>query len=114
MKTSTNRILTTYVGSVARPVPLLQMMREKERTNDLMMPQPINGRLKVRSAIGVKDQVDVGVDIVTNGELGKIGFLTYVKDRLEGFSATDDEQVLPDPWKVEIADFPEYDADHLR
>ena len=113
MKTSTNRILTTHVGSLARPVPLLQMMREKEneRPYDVAAYQR-----QVKSAVGdcVKHQVDVGVDIVTDGELSKIGFLNYVKDRLAGFSAIDGEQVLPDSWKVEIADFPEYYADYFK
>jgi len=113
VKTSTDRILTTHVGSLARPVALLEMMREKE-----------NGRAydseayrrQVKSSVDdcVKHQVEVGVDIVTDGELSKIGFLNYVKDRLGGFSAVDGEQVLPDSWKVEIADFPEYYEDYFK
>lgn len=102
-----DRILTTHVGSLARPRSLLETMREKEHgrlyDRDLFERQ-------VEEAVieSVHHQVDTGLDIVGDGEQSKASFFTYIVERLEGFSATDGEPVLPPSWKREIAAFPEY------
>jgi 5-methyltetrahydropteroyltriglutamate--homocysteine methyltransferase len=69
----------------------------------------------VRDAVAdrVRRQADAGIDIVTDGEQGKVSFLTYVKERLAGFSATEGESLLPPSWQKEMDDFPEYYADYL-
>src|SRR5919108_3408262 len=84
MKRSTDRILTTFVGSLARPPDLLEMMHARERG------QPYDREAyarRVRSAVAevVRKQVEAGVDIVCDGEQGKSGFFTYVSERLSGF-----------------------------
>jgi 5-methyltetrahydropteroyltriglutamate--homocysteine methyltransferase len=108
MKRSTERILTTFVGSLARPAELIDLMRAKETG------QPYDREAlarRVRSAVAevVRRQAEAGVDIVTDGEQGKASFITYVGERLTGFEprATSPRE---GPWvgsREEIA-FPEY------
>ncbi|MGH8071686.1 MAG: cobalamin-independent methionine synthase II family protein [Candidatus Entotheonellia bacterium] len=108
MKRSTERILTTFVGSLARPADLIDLMKAKETG------QPYDHEAlarRVRSAVAevVRRQAEAGVDIVTDGEQGKASFITYVGERLTGFepSATSPRE---GPWvgsREEIA-FPAY------
>src|SRR5262249_24843498 len=84
MKRSTERILTTHCGSLARPQDLLELMRAKASG------QPYDHAgfaSRVRSAVAevVHKQVANGVDIVCDGEQSKAGFAVYVRERLAGF-----------------------------
>ena len=83
MKRSAERILTTHVGSLARPTALLDVMREKE--NDRPYDHDEFRRL-VRESVAdvVRKQAEVGLDVITDGEMGKVTFATYVKERLSG------------------------------
>jgi len=112
MKTSTDRILTTHVGSLARPTELLDTMKEKEHG------RPYDAELfdrQVRDAVAdrVRQQVENGIDVVTDGEMSKVSFLGYVKDRLGGFEAEEGSGGLAPSWQVEIDMFPEYYADYM-
>ncbi len=108
MRRSTERILTTFVGSLARPADLLALMQAKERG------QPYDHEAfaqRVRTAVAdvVRRQAEAGVDIVTDGEQGKPGFNTYISERLTGFEP---RETAPraGPWvgsREEVA-FPEY------
>ena len=112
MQRSSERILSTHVGSLARPHDLLEVMREREHGR----PYDEDGFAKrVRSAVAdvVAEQARAGLDVVTDGELGKVSFLTYVKDRLAGFDGGAGERLMPPSWQVEIDAFPEYYADYL-
>jgi 5-methyltetrahydropteroyltriglutamate--homocysteine methyltransferase len=108
MKRSTERILTTFTGSLARPADLLDMIRSKERG------QPYDHQAfaqRVRSAVAevVRRQAEAGVDIVCDGEQGKSGFITYVSERLTGFEPRE-TALRAGPWvgsREELA-FPEY------
>ena len=107
MQRSSERILTTHVGSLARPPGLLEMMREKEHARPY---DPAAFDQLVRDAVRdvVRRQVAAGLDVVTDGEQGKVSFLTYVKERLAGFDQAEGETLLPPSWQREIDDFPEY------
>jgi 5-methyltetrahydropteroyltriglutamate--homocysteine methyltransferase len=107
MQRSTERILSTHVGSLARPHDLLEMMREKEHDRAY---DPVRFDELVRGAVldVVRRQAAVGLDVVTDGEQGKVSFLTYVKERLAGFDQVEGETLLPPSWQREIDDFPEY------
>jgi 5-methyltetrahydropteroyltriglutamate--homocysteine methyltransferase len=113
MKKSVDHILCTHVGSLARPRMLLETMREKEngRPYDAIL---FDEQVREAVADAVRRQVEVGIDIVTDGEMGKVGFLNYVKDRLSGFSAVDDEPLVPNSWKAEIAAFPDYYHNYFK
>jgi 5-methyltetrahydropteroyltriglutamate--homocysteine methyltransferase len=102
MQRSTDRILTTHVGSLPRPPDLQQLLQTKDRG------EPYDGRAfeaRVTQAVAesVRTQVEVGIDIVTDGELSKSSFTNYVKDRLSGLDA-----VNSDPYPGPPPMFPEY------
>ena len=108
MKRSTDRILTTFVGSLARPPDLLEMMYAKERGQPYDQ-EAYAGRVRRAVADVVRQQVEAGVDIVCDGEQGKSGFFTYVSERLAGFEPR--ETTSPaGPWagSREALAFPEY------
>ena len=107
MQRSTDRILTTHCGSLARPRPLLELMREKEHG------RPYDGDA-FAAAVGeavagsVRHQAEVGLDVVTDGEMGKASFFTYVVERLDGYSSEEGEPVLPPSWTRETEAFPDF------
>jgi len=83
MKRSTQRILTTHVGSLPRPADLLEMIQAKERG------EPLDAEAfarRVASAVAevVRKQAESGIDIVADGEMGRFGFIPYVNERLAG------------------------------
>jgi 5-methyltetrahydropteroyltriglutamate--homocysteine methyltransferase len=86
MKTSTDRILTTHVGSLPRPLDLFDMLTAQDQGEAYDA-----AALEARVAQAVKDvvaqQVDCGVDVVSDGEMGKIAYTFYVKHRLSGIQA---------------------------
>jgi 5-methyltetrahydropteroyltriglutamate--homocysteine methyltransferase len=84
MQRSTDRILTTHVGSLVRPPGLVELMRAKENG------QPYDQQelaARVRSSVQevVHKQIEAGVDIISDGEYGKPSFSGYVNERLSGF-----------------------------
>ena len=85
MKRSTSRILTTHVGSLIRPPELLTFLRAKQSG------QPVDEAayakcLRESVAAVVRQQAEVGVDVVSDGEFGKsISWSQYVLERLSGF-----------------------------
>jgi 5-methyltetrahydropteroyltriglutamate--homocysteine methyltransferase len=85
MKTSTDRILTTHVGSLPRPPALraLLVAKDKGEAHDKAELDRLT-----REAVSdiVRRQVASGVDIVNDGEMSKPGYSTYVADRLSGFA----------------------------
>ena len=94
MQRSTQRILATHVGSLARPPSLLEVMREKEHGRAY---DPAAFDVMVSDAVRdvVRRQAKAGLDVVTDGEQGKVSFLTYVKERLAGFDQVEGETLLP-------------------
>jgi len=112
MKRSTERILTTHVGSLARPDALIPFLRAKERA------QPYDAaefaRL-AREAVAesVRRQVEAGIDIPTDGEQGKPSFFGYVMERFEGFErrpAAPGQEGTPRAAGREYLAFPDYYA----
>jgi 5-methyltetrahydropteroyltriglutamate--homocysteine methyltransferase len=84
MKTSTDRILTTHVGSIPRPESIRALLRAR------LAGEPIDeSDLAARAAEAVADvvrrQVKVGLDVVSDGEMSKTSFLAYTDERLTGF-----------------------------
>jgi 5-methyltetrahydropteroyltriglutamate--homocysteine methyltransferase len=107
MKQSTDRILTTHVGSLARPHSLLDIMKEREHDRPYdaaALDREITAAVKDR----VKQQVENGIDIVADGEMSKVSFLGYVKDRLGGFEVDYGPSTMAPAWQAEYDMFPEY------
>lgn len=87
MKRSDDRILTTHVGSLPRPQVLLDAVAEARRGGDR---QAFEAVLTSSVADVVRRQVDVGIDIVNDGEFGKSGWANYAMERMSGFEARPD------------------------
>ncbi len=84
MQQSTSRILTTHTGSLPRPEDIVNMLDEREAgvLEDVGM---FEACLREAVAECVRKQQDAGIDVMSDGEMSKIRFGTYVKDRLTGF-----------------------------
>jgi 5-methyltetrahydropteroyltriglutamate--homocysteine methyltransferase len=107
MKRSTDRILTTHCGSLARPKELLDLMKAK--VNGEPYDESAYAE-RTRSAVGeiVRKQAESGIDIVTDGEQGKPGFFAYVSERLAGFEPKGPARGARKEWAAEVTAFPEY------
>ncbi len=103
MKRSTDRILTTHVGSLPRPDALSHMMAEGKS-------EPQAFAKAVREAVDdvVRRQIDAGIDIVDDGEQSKPGFITYIHERLSGMEPRKDDPPQLD--SREKRSFPEFYA----
>src|SRR5262245_3103837 len=83
MKRSTDRILTTHAGSLPMPSDLSEMLRTKE-AGQPYDAQALQQRLAGAVAAVVQQQVENGIDIITDGEQSKTSFTTYLSERLAG------------------------------
>ena len=85
MKISTDRILTTHVGSLPRPASLRELLVKKDKGEAYDKAEL--DRLTHQAVVDiVRRQAEVGVDIVDDGEMSKPGYSTYIADRLTGFA----------------------------
>jgi 5-methyltetrahydropteroyltriglutamate--homocysteine methyltransferase len=89
MQTSTDRILTTHVGSLPRSKAVTDVVFAQEQGET-----PADAEAIIRSAVDevVAKQVATGVDIVSDGEMSKISYATYIKDRITGFDGDSERQ----------------------
>ncbi|MBA3947151.1 MAG: cobalamin-independent methionine synthase II family protein [Herpetosiphonaceae bacterium] len=103
MKRSTERILTTHVGSLPRPQEVV----------DLLFVQDRGGRYDaaafdatMRRAVddAVAKQMAAGVDVVSDGEMSKISYATYIRHRLNGFEIGEMPRATP----KDLDDFPTF------
>ncbi len=102
MKQSSDRILTTHVGSLPRSAAVTDVVFGRERG------EPI-GRERMLGVVGraveevVAAQLRAGVDVASDGEMSKISYATYIKDRLTGF----DGDSARDP-PADLQDYPNF------
>jgi 5-methyltetrahydropteroyltriglutamate--homocysteine methyltransferase len=93
VKTSTDRILTTHTGSLPRPKPLVELVlaREEGRSVDA-------GAFEAETARAVEEvvarQIAAGIDTVSDGEMSKPSYTTYIRHRVAG--------IEPDPRAAEL------------
>ena len=102
MHTSTDRNLTTHAGSVPRGEPLGQMLIDEEAG------KPVdNGALQSNIGLRVshvlQKQAEAGIDIINDGEQGRVGFQTYVTQRMSGFGG-----VSKRPYGREFIEYPQF------
>jgi 5-methyltetrahydropteroyltriglutamate--homocysteine methyltransferase len=112
MKDSSDRILTTHAGSLARPAELREMLaaRDEHRLYDVVAFEA-----SVRTAVAevVRQQIDVGLDVVNDGEQSKRNFTSYARERLGGIEERvlkAGERPLAMIYGRDAAEFPEYFA----
>ena len=98
------RFLTTHIGSLPRPVDLMEVMFAREDGLPLEAGA-VDAMVRdaVQEVVGL--QVAAGVDIVNDGEMSKPSYATYIKDRLNGFGGTGNSFAFQD-----LEDFPDTKA----
>jgi 5-methyltetrahydropteroyltriglutamate--homocysteine methyltransferase len=92
MKTSTDRILTTHTGSLPRPKPLMDLILGREKGDTIDAATFEAATAKAVDEV-VAQQVACGVDIVSDGEMSKPSYTTYIRHRVTG--------IEPDPRAAE-------------
>ena len=109
MRRSTERILTTHTGSLPRPADLLEMIQARDRGESV---DATGFDTRVASAVDevVRKQVEAGIDVVSDGELGKPSFATYVTHRLDGFGGDNPAPRPSADWEA----FPEWGSGMSR
>ncbi len=95
-------ILTTHVGSLPRSKELSELLFAKDK-GDEYSKEKFEEVLASNVDQIVKRQLEVGVDFISDGEMSKISYATYIKDRIEGFSGESERRAPAD-----LDDFPEY------
>jgi 5-methyltetrahydropteroyltriglutamate--homocysteine methyltransferase len=107
MKRSIDRILTTHVGSLPRSPQLIAAMDKIERGE--MKYRAEFERLVDDAVVSVVGkQAELGIDVVDDGELGKVGFITYINERLGGFEPLKTERKSTWDDTKEARAFPEF------
>ena len=93
-------IRTTHVGSLPRPDNLIQTMFAKQEGVPI---DPVALEQRTRTAVAevVGKQREAGVDVMSDGEMGKPSYVTYITDRLDGFGGTSQPLTYAD-----LVDFP--------
>jgi 5-methyltetrahydropteroyltriglutamate--homocysteine methyltransferase len=84
MRTSTDRILTTHVGSLPRTQAVTDVIFAREKGD---VADAVGAARTITQAVHdvVGRQREVGIDVVSDGEMSKISYATYVAERLSGF-----------------------------
>src|SRR5262249_41383680 len=96
-----------------RPTSLLETMRDKENGE----PYDEQGfQEQVRDAVAdvVRHQAEVGLDVVADGEMGKVNFITYVAERISGFEKVPGRSGMSPSWKRELDMFPGYYQEYFK
>jgi 5-methyltetrahydropteroyltriglutamate--homocysteine methyltransferase len=95
-----DRILTTHAGSLPRPDDLVDLIWSRQDGQEIDAGE-LEARIEAAVADVVAKQRQAGIDIVSDGELSKTGFSTYVNERFSGFEGRSEFQA------DDVADFPD-------
>lgn len=106
MKRSNSRILTTHVGSLARPPELAKMLTDRA-AGMLQDAGAFDTECQKAVTAIVAQQADARISVVNDGEQSKDNFATYVRQRLSGFG----KEEIPMPITLDERDFPRYKFD---
>ncbi len=100
---STDRILTTHVGSLPRPQEVVDLLFAEDR-GEIIDPKQFDATIRKAVADAVSKQEQAGLDLVSDGEMGKISYATYIRHRLTGFEPGNVPRATPQ----DQDDYPEY------
>ncbi len=105
MQRSTERILTTHVGSMPRPQEVVDLLFAEDRGELTAVERAQYDAIMARNvAEVVQKQVSAGVDIPSDGEMSKISYATYIRHRLTGFEIGEVPRATP----KDLDEFPEF------
>ncbi len=102
MKRSTDRILTTHVGSLPRPPVVVDFLMKKEK-GDTYDTEKFAAAMTAAVGEVVKRQAAIGIDAVSDGETSKIGYATYMQERLNGFAGHNERKIA-----LDLVDYPAF------
>jgi 5-methyltetrahydropteroyltriglutamate--homocysteine methyltransferase len=102
MRLSTDRILTTHVGSMPRPQALVDVLLKKDH-GEAYDQAEYDSTIQDAVVAVVKRQVEAGVDVPSDGEASKVSYSTYMMDRLTGFGGDNKRKVA-----LDLAPYPEF------
>lgn len=103
MKQSTDRILTTHVGSMPRPQIVVDQLFAQDRGENYD-PAAFDAVMTRAVREVTQKQRDAGVDVVSDGEMSKISYATYIRHRLTGFEIAEVPRATP----KDLDDFPAF------
>jgi 5-methyltetrahydropteroyltriglutamate--homocysteine methyltransferase len=84
MIVSQDRILTTHVGSLPRSETLSEMLIQREEGAPVD-PRRLAAEMDLAVREIVEKQAEAGIDIANDGEQQRVGFQTYIPQRMSGF-----------------------------
>ena len=90
MKRSTSRILTTHTGSLPRPPQLRELLLAVDR-GEAVDQSAFERRVGEAVEAAVRRQAQTGIDVISDGEMGKYSWLWYMFERLDGFAPVDSQ-----------------------
>jgi len=96
------KILTTHVGSLPRSKTLSEFLFAKDKGESFNLNE-FDEVVSQNVHEIVKKQLDIGIDFISDGEMSKISYATYVKERINGFSGESERRAPAD-----LDAFPEY------
>lgn len=108
MQRSTSHLLTTHTGSLPRSLRLQELLRQREERQSYD-PAVLDAGIRQGVADIVQRQVEIGLDVVNDGEQGRSQYAAYVKERLTGFEG---ERVMRARPRLGDSDFPNFVATH--
>ena len=97
-----DKIKTTHVGSLPRSNELSELLFKKDKKEKIDLIK-FDEVVKKDVEKIVKKQIELGIDIISDGEMSKISYATYVKDRIDGFSGESERRAPKD-----LDDFPSF------
>ena len=97
-----DKIKTTHVGSLPRSNELSELLFKKDKKEKIDLVK-FDEVVKKDVEKIVKKQIELGIDIISDGEMSKISYATYVKDRIDGFSGESERRAPKD-----LDDFPSF------
>ena len=106
MKQSTDRILTTHTGSLPRPPDMLGLLVEEQQARQqtgLAERSQLDDSVRAAVQDVFNRQVETGLDVVNDGEQGRVDYTVYVKDRLTGYEG----ESVPLGGMTDDVEFPE-------
>jgi 5-methyltetrahydropteroyltriglutamate--homocysteine methyltransferase len=102
MKQSIDRIITTHVGSLPRPERLEELLIQRDHGRHVDQAE-FDGEVERALEYAIGKQIESGVDVGNDGEEPRVGFQTYVPQRMSGFAGTSPRKMLTD-----MVRFPKY------
>jgi len=102
MKRSEDRILSTHVGSLPRPERMLEFLERREAGEEID-EDAFEDAVREATESVVRRQDEVGIDVASHGEMGRLAFVLYAAERLTGF----DGEVPAIQW-ADLEEYPEF------